>query len=76
MKFLNDFKVSALFCVFDFSYNCIYYCYCGVNSNAFSLVSCICRHGCDGMAIEYEIESENEDLDLGSVRHNEQDKSA
>ena len=54
MKFWDDFKVSALFCVFDFSYNCIYYCYCGVDS----------RHGCDWMATEYEIESKNEDLDL------------
>ena len=44
--------------------NCIYYCYSGVDSNALSLVSCICRHGCDAMTIEYEIETENEDLDL------------
>ena len=28
------------------------------------LVVLICRHGCDAMAIEYEIESKNEDLDL------------
>ena len=28
----------------------------------FSLVSCICRYGCDAMAIEYEIETENEGL--------------
>ena len=45
--------------------NCIYYCYFGVDSNAFSRVSCISRHGCDAMAIEYEIETENEGLDLG-----------
>ena len=53
--------------------------YFGVDSNALSLVSCICRHGCDAMAIEYEIESEKSkrrSRPLGSVRHNERDMSA
>ena len=44
--------------------NCICYCYFGVDSNVLSLVSCICRHGCDAMVIEYKIESKNGDLDL------------
>ena len=42
----------------------LHLCYFGVDSNALSLISCICRHGCDAMAIANEIESENEDLDL------------
>ena len=55
--------------------NSICYCYFGVDSNALSLVSCICRHGCDAMAIEYEIDSKRRFRALGSVHHNERDKS-
>ena len=55
--------------------NGICYCYFGVDSNALSLVSCICRHGCDAMAIEYEIDSKRRSRPLGSVHHNERDKS-
>ena len=44
----------------------------GVDSNAL----CIFRHGCDAMAIECQIETENRrSRPLGSVCHNEQDKS-
>ena len=51
----------------------MYYRYFGVDSNALSLVVHCIKHGWDAMAIENE--SKNEDLYLGSVPHNDQDKS-
>ena len=58
---LKRFPKSLHICAFDFSCltlsTAFFYCYFGADSNALSLVSFICRHDCDAMAIEYEIES-------------------
>ena len=58
---------SLHICAFDFSLLSTYNSYFVFDSNALFLVSCVCRHGCGAMLIENE--SENEDLDLGTVRH-------
>ena len=58
---LKRFTKSLHICAFDFSSltlsTAFFYCYFGADSNALSLVSSICRHDSDAMAIEYEIES-------------------
>ena len=65
--------ISILCTCFLLFINCIYYRCIGVDHKALSLVCCIYRYGCNAIAIENE--RKNEDLDLGSVRRNDRDKS-
>ena len=45
----NSFFVSAYLCIWFLLFSkCTYYPYFCIHSNALSIVSCICRHGCDG----------------------------